>query len=43
VADQCAVPCVANLPIGHTGEQWTIPLGATAELDADSKTLMVIR
>lgn len=43
VADQCAVPCVADLPIGHTADQWTIPLGATAELDADSKTLMVIR
>jgi muramoyltetrapeptide carboxypeptidase len=43
VADQCAVPCLADLPIGHTADQWTIPLGATAELDADSKTLMVIR
>jgi muramoyltetrapeptide carboxypeptidase len=43
VADQCAVPCLANLPIGHTADQWTIPLGATAELDADNKTLMVIR
>jgi len=43
VADQCAVPCLADLPIGHTADQWTIPLGAAAELDADSKTLMVIR
>jgi len=43
VADQCAVPCLADLPIGHTPDQWTIPLGATAELDADNKTLMVIR
>jgi muramoyltetrapeptide carboxypeptidase len=43
VADQCAVPCLADLPIGHTADQWTIPLGATAELDADNKTLMVIR
>jgi muramoyltetrapeptide carboxypeptidase len=43
VADQCAVPCLAELPIGHTADQWTIPLGATAELDADNKTLMVIR
>ena len=43
VADQCAVPCLADLPIGHTPDQWTIPLGATAELDADNKTLMIIR
>jgi len=43
VADQCAVPCLADLPIGHTADQWTIPLGATAELDADNKTLIVIR
>jgi muramoyltetrapeptide carboxypeptidase len=43
LADQCAVPCLADLPIGHTPDQWTIPLGATAELDADNKTLMVIR
>ena len=43
VADQCAVPCLTGLPIGHTADQWTIPLGAMAELDADNKTLIVIR
>lgn len=39
VAEQCGVPCIANIPIGHIGDQWTLPLGAFAELDADAKSL----
>lgn len=36
-----AVPAVAGIPLGHVGDQWTIPLGARAELDADRLELHV--
>jgi len=35
------VPCVIGLPFGHVPDQWTLPLGALAELDADAGTLGV--
>jgi muramoyltetrapeptide carboxypeptidase len=35
------VPCVAGLPIGHIDDQWTLPLGALATLDAEALTLTV--
>lgn len=38
-AAMLAVPCVVGLPIGHVADQWTIPLGALATLDADALTL----
>lgn len=41
VADQCAVPCIANIPLGHISDQWTLPLGALVELDADAKSLSI--
>jgi muramoyltetrapeptide carboxypeptidase len=41
VADQCGVPCIANIPLGHISDQWTLPLGAFAELDADAKSLSI--
>ncbi len=41
VADHANVPCLANIPLGHIDDQWTVPLGATAELNADAKTLNV--
>lgn len=40
-ADALDVPCVAGIPMGHVDDQWTIPLGAAATLDADSLTLTV--
>lgn len=40
-ADLARVPAVANIPMGHIDDQWTIPLGARAELDADRCTLHV--
>ena len=40
-ADLAKVPAVANIPMGHIADQWTIPLGARAELDADRCTLHV--
>lgn len=43
VASRSSVPCLANVPVGHVADQWTVPLGATAELDADNKTLIVLR
>jgi muramoyltetrapeptide carboxypeptidase len=40
-ADVAGVPAIAGAPLGHVDDQWTIPLGATAQLDADSLTLAV--
>jgi muramoyltetrapeptide carboxypeptidase len=40
-ADVAGVPCVAGVPVGHIDEQWTLPLGAVARLDADALTLTV--
>jgi muramoyltetrapeptide carboxypeptidase len=39
VADALGVPAVAGLPVGHIDDQWTLPLGAPAELDADARAL----
>ncbi len=41
VASWLDVPCIAGVPIGHIDDQWTLPLGALAELDSDSRTLTV--
>ena len=35
------VPCMRGVPVGHITDQWTLPLGAHAELDADACTLHV--
>jgi len=43
VARRCDVPCLANIPLGHIADQWTIPLGAFAELDADAGTIQIER
>lgn len=40
-AEVAGVPAIAGAPIGHIADQWTIPLGARAELDADRRTLRV--
>lgn len=40
-ADALAVPCLAGVPVGHISDQWTVPLGADAELDADATSLHV--
>jgi muramoyltetrapeptide carboxypeptidase len=40
-ADLAGVPAIAGIPLGHIDNQWTVPLGAMAELDADSQTLHV--
>ena len=39
IADRLGVPAVADLPFGHTEHNCTIPVLATARLDADAATL----
>jgi len=41
-ADAIGIPCLAGIPVGHIPEQWTLPLGATAELDVDARRLTVL-
>ncbi|MGK2961800.1 MAG: S66 peptidase family protein [Gemmatimonadaceae bacterium] len=40
-ADAAGVPCFAGAPFGHIRDQWTIPLGALAEMRAGDCTLNV--
>jgi muramoyltetrapeptide carboxypeptidase len=42
VARTLDVPCIAGAPVGHIDDQWTLPLGALAELDADALTLRTL-
>lgn len=42
VADAVGVPSIAGAPVGHVADQWTLPLGAPAELDADARTLRIL-
>ena len=43
LAGELRIPCIAGAPFGHIADQWTLPLGATAELDADTCSLGVHR
>ncbi|MEO5589599.1 MAG: LD-carboxypeptidase [Gemmatimonadaceae bacterium] len=40
-ADRAGIPCLAGAPFGHIRDQWTIPLGAVAELDTETLSLQV--
>ena len=40
-ADLLGVPAVRDIPVGHIADQWTVPLGAEATLDADARMLTV--
>jgi muramoyltetrapeptide carboxypeptidase len=40
-AELAGVPAVGGIPVGHIDDQWSLPLGADAVLDADKKTLTV--
>ncbi len=42
-ADTLGVPALLGIPVGHIDEQWTLPLGAVASLDATRRTLRVHR
>jgi muramoyltetrapeptide carboxypeptidase len=35
------VPCLAGVPVGHIDRQWTIPLGAMADVDTGERRLTV--
>jgi muramoyltetrapeptide carboxypeptidase len=41
LAQSLEVPCLAGVPVGHVSEQWTVPLGAMAELDAEARRVTV--
>lgn len=41
LADTLGVPCLAGVPLGHIDDQWTLPLGARARLDAGARALQV--
>lgn len=42
VAAALDVPCVVNVPVGHIDDQWTLPVGRVAELDADGVSVRVL-
>jgi muramoyltetrapeptide carboxypeptidase len=42
IAETTRVPCIAGAPVGHLADQWTLPLGAHAELDADERRLRIL-
>jgi muramoyltetrapeptide carboxypeptidase len=41
IARALDVPCLAGIPVGHIDKQWTIPLGAMAEVDTGERRLTV--
>lgn len=41
-AERAGVPAVLGLPIGHVPDNWTLPLGVRARLDADAGTLELL-
>jgi muramoyltetrapeptide carboxypeptidase len=40
-AEAAGVPALSRIPVGHIDDQWSIPFGCEAELDADEKRLTV--
>ena len=40
-AEAAGVPSIHGAPVGHIDDQWSVPLGLMAELDADAKRLTV--
>lgn len=41
LADALHVPALQGIPVGHISDQWTVPFGAIATMDADARTLSV--
>jgi muramoyltetrapeptide carboxypeptidase len=41
--ENAGIPVLTNFPVGHHKENATLPLGATVEIDADQKSLRVIK
>lgn len=42
IAAMLGIPCIAGAPIGHIDDQWTVPVGRAARLDADAAELHVL-
>ena len=42
VAAEVGVPCIVGAPIGHIDDQWTLPVGRMARLDADACELRMM-
>ncbi len=42
LADELGIPAVCGLPIGHVPDNWTLPLGIRARLDAGAGTLELL-
>jgi muramoyltetrapeptide carboxypeptidase len=42
LADMLRIPCLAGVPVGHLPDQWTLPLGALAEVDVAERRLSVV-
>jgi muramoyltetrapeptide carboxypeptidase len=40
-AKAAGIPAICGIPMGHIKDQWSVPLGAMAELDADEGKLTV--
>jgi muramoyltetrapeptide carboxypeptidase len=41
-AEMAGVPALCGIPLGHIDDQWSVPLGRDAELDADQKRLTIL-
>lgn len=41
IAERLQVPAAMDFPIGHVEHNWTLPMGALAELNADAATLTI--
>lgn len=41
-AKAAGVPSIAGIPMGHIDDQWSLPIGAQVELDADEQRLTVL-
>lgn len=42
ISERLGIPCISGIPVGHIEDQWTVPLGADAELDTEAKRLDII-
>lgn len=42
IAAQLGIPCLSGIPVGHIEDQWTVPLGALAMLDTETKSLTIV-
>jgi muramoyltetrapeptide carboxypeptidase len=43
LAETLRVPTLLGIPLGHLDDQWTVPLGAVAEMEGEGRVLRVMR